>query len=338
MTMEAGDAWLDDLATRMHQEFDNGNVPSAETLSAREFIGKFGWARRRPGLVNHIRNRFDELGMRTTPDFEGTYIDSLIAVELDPEALGDSFRMEGLPDPTHRVGMLDAANKKPTRVDPSAALSAATTIMLFHNFSQLPVMEGEYSLKGIISWESIGSRLSLGKECNFVRDCTVPAREIPITTPLFDAIGAIVEHGYVLVRDNDNTISGIVTASDLSNQFVSLAGPFLFLGQIEGHLRHLIHRKFTVGELQNASQAPEDIEGAADLTLGDYYTLFGKQENWQKLTLEIDRGEFIQHIDSVREIRNDVMHFYPDGLEDDDIQLLRDVARFFEKLVRMRAI
>lgn len=335
--MEKGDTWLSNLATRMRQEYGNGNVPIPERLTAREFIGKFGWARRRSRLVNHVRNRLDELGLRTTPDFEGTYIDNVIAIELDAEADGESSS-DALSDPTHRVGMLDAANRPPMIVNPNADLNVATTIMLFHDYSQLPVMDGKVSLKGIISWESIGSRLSIGKECKIVRDCLVPAHEIPITTPLFDAISTIVEHGYVLVRDVDNSISGIVTASDLSEQFVSMAGPFLLIGQIEGHLRQLIHRKFTVEELQSASLTTEEIEGAADLTLGDYYKLLGREENWQKLNLEIDRSEFIQHIESVRVIRNDVMHFDPDGLIEEDIRMLRDVARFFENLVRMRAI
>ena len=36
MTMERGDAWLKDLAERMKQESDDGNVPSAEILTVRE--------------------------------------------------------------------------------------------------------------------------------------------------------------------------------------------------------------------------------------------------------------------------------------------------------------
>ena len=105
----------------------------------------------------------------------------------------------------------------------------------------------------------------------------------------------------------------------------------MFISQIEGHLRQLIHRKYTVEELRDASLTPGRIEGAADLTLGDYQQLLGKRENWEKLNLEIDRGEFIHHIERVREIRNEVMHFDPDGLEDDDVSMLRDVAKFFEK-------
>ena len=47
----------------------------------------------------------------------------------------------------------------------------------------------------------------------------------------------------VLVRNGDRIVTGIVTATDLSGLFRQLAGPFLFIGEIEGHLRNLIHGK-----------------------------------------------------------------------------------------------
>ena len=336
MTFEQGNAWLNNLKKQMEEDIRNGAAPKTEELTVREFIGKFGWAKRTPYLLNHVRNRMDMLGLRMTPDFGFPYLGAKMLIELDSQSVG--VESEAQADPTHRIDMLEAANRPPMSVDPNAALNVATTIMLFHDFPQLPVVQGKQNLKGIITWESIGSRLSLGKECKTVKDCMVSARAIPSRTPLFDAISTIVERGYVLVRGANNSIVGIVTASDLSDQFASMAGPFLFIGQIEGHLRQLIHRKYTIEELRSASLNPCRIEGAADLTLGDYQQLLSKKENWEKLNLDIDRREFVHHIERVREIRNEVMHFDPDGLEDDDVSMLRDVAKFFENLARMKAI
>ena len=336
MGIKEGDVWLRALKKRMDKEFENGNALRPEELTVREFIGKFGWSKRTPYLLNHVRNQMESLDLRMTPDFGLPYLGATMLIELDTRSAG--AESESQSDPTHRIDMLEAANRPPMRVTSSAALNVATTIMLFHDYSQLPVMDRERDLKGIVSWESIGSRLSLGRDCKTVRDCMVKAQEIPGTTPLFEAIGVIVEHGYVLIRAADRKISGIVTASDLSEQFVSMAGPFLFIGQIEGHLRQLIHRKFTIEELRNSSLSQDRIEGAADLSLGDYQQLLGKPENWEKLNLEIDRKEFVHHLERVREIRNEVMHFDPDGLEEDDVRMLRDVARFFENLVQMKAM
>lgn len=336
MGIEEGDVWLKGLKKRMDKEFENGTAPRPERLTVREFIGKFGWSKRTPYLLNHVRNQMESLDLRMTPDFGLPYLGATMLIDLDSRFAG--AESESQSDPTHRIDMLEAANRPPMRVASGAALNVATTIMLFHDYSQLPVMDNERDLKGIVSWESIGSRLSLGRDCGTVRNCTVKAQEISGTTPLFEAISVIVEHGYVLIRGADRKISGIVTASDLSEQFVSMAGPFLFIGQIEGHLRQLIHRKFTIEELRRSSLAPDKIEGAADLTLGDYQNLLGKPENWEKLNFEIDRKEFVHHLERVREIRNEVMHFDPDGLGEDDVRMLRDVARFFENLVQMKAM
>ena len=166
-----------------------------------------------------------------------------------------------------------------------------------------------------------------------------PAKEIPASTPLFNAIGDIAKHEYVLVRGEDKVITGIVTSGDISNQFMQLAGPFLLIGEIEGHLRRLAHRKFRIEELQETSmESQRNIEGLADLTLGGYHQLLGKEERWEQLNLNIDRKEFINRLDSVRNIRNDVMHFAPDGLRDEDINTLMDFSKFLANLVSIGAM
>lgn len=75
---------------------------------------------------------------------------------------------------------------------------------------------------------------------------------------LFAVIPAIIEYGYVLIRAIEKSISGIVTASDLSLQFRQLAEPFLLLGEIEQHIRRLIEGKFTKAELEGARNPTDD--------------------------------------------------------------------------------
>ena len=209
--------------------------------------------------------------------------------------------------------------------------------MHMNGYSRLPVMKTERDVSGIVTWESIGTRLSLGRECSFVSQCMEPAEVIPGDTRLFDAIRKVAENGYVLVRSKDKTITGIVTATDLSHQFGQLAEPFLFVGEIEGHLRNLIHGKFTLDQLQAASGNDRPIAGSADLTFGGYCRLLENKDNWKLLELNVDRAEFTKHLQSVRKIRNDVMHFNPDGLDDDQRKNIRNVARFFDQLARMTA-
>lgn len=330
--MTRGYKWLSEIAERMKAEIDRAAAPTPEQLTVREFIGKYGYVMRGAYIVSRIRNDLEKLDLRTNPDFEEVYLGSTIAIELYSEATDSTS--PGEPDSaTHRIGTLEAANKSPVSVNPEDPLEKATTIMRIHDYSRLPVMTGERGLKGVISWQSIGARLSLGQKCEYVRECMDPAREIPASTPLFNAIGGIAEHGYVLVRGEDNLITGIVTSGDISDQFMQLAGPFLLIGEIEGHLRRLAHRKFTVEEMQNASpEGQGNIEGLANLTLGGYCRLLQNPEHWERLNLNIDRKEFVKHLDSVRKIRNDIMHFNPDGLSDEDISMLKAIARFLANL------
>ncbi|MDA8050764.1 MAG: CBS domain-containing protein [Rhodospirillales bacterium] len=142
-------------------------------------------------------------------------------------------------DPTFRIGSLPAANKRLISVNQDDLVARAATLMLQHDFSQLPVMQGEREVKGVVTWKSIGSRKAVGSKCERVADCREDARIVDSNRTLFDAIPIIVEYGYVLVRQHDRRISGIVTASDLSLQFPALAEPFLLLREIELHVRRL---------------------------------------------------------------------------------------------------
>jgi CBS domain-containing protein len=62
--------------------------------------------------------------------------------------------------------VLPAANRKPLCVSPDAEVSEAITLMLQQDYSQLPVTTTEHSVRGMISWRSLGLRLAL-KEAMF---------------------------------------------------------------------------------------------------------------------------------------------------------------------------
>lgn len=120
-----------------------------------------------------------------------------------------------------------------------------------------------------------------------------------------------------------------------NDQFRILAEPFLVVGDIENGVRRMVHGKFTVKELEEAKAPGEDgrsIEGPADLTFGEYIRLVELEKRWKKLRLEIDRVEFVSRLNRVREIRNDVMHFDPDGLAPEDMLFLREFAQFLKRL------
>jgi len=320
----------------------------AKPVTPRELLGWFGAYRRGPLIVKNIRSALFNAKLATKPDFEGAWVDGLI--ELVPQVEAPRLEtQESLSnadasgtaagqitaDPTYRIGKLRSANTPPMSVKPQQKITEAVTIMMANDFSQLPVMENEYKVNGIISWTTIGSRLALGVACSEVRECMVKAHEISADTSLFDAINEIVTNQYVLIRDSTNKISGIVTTSDLSLQFRQLAEPFLLLGEIENHIRGIIEKgKFTKAELQSSCDPDTDrtVNGAYDLNFGEYIRLLEDPKRWLQLNLKIDRKIFIVGLDKVRQIRNEVMHFDPDGVTDEELDSLRGFTGFLQRL------
>ncbi len=331
---------------------------TVEPISVRQFLSWFGAQRRGSWAVQWIRGYLREAKLVTVPDFDSVYIDAPINFYLVADALAHkeeptktsqitesvAVTESVIPvltkefiytDPTYRINKLEAANNKPVSVKPDSTLQAAITIMLLHDFSQLPVMTSDRDVKGIITWTSIGTRLAVGDYGSSVREFMDPYQEISATSSLFKAIPIIVQHQYVLVRGKENLITGIVTASDLSLQFQQLAEPFLLLGEIENHIRVLIGDKFSASEL-NVIKDPEDAEREVksinDLTFGEYIRLLENPDRWTKINLPIDRATFCEGLERVRKIRNDVMHFDPDPLGNEDLNHLRDFTQLLQRL------
>lgn len=332
-------AYLENVAKEARDAIKGGAAPSPQRLTVRDLLRLSGYARRGSGVVSEIRNVLEKHGLRTLPDFESTWIDGEISVELDRESANGTVSAEvAVEDPTVRIDALAAAHRDPTVVDPDSPLDAATTLMLLNDYSQLPVTKNRRKIQGMISWKSIGSRLSSGVECNLVRHCMNPeVKEVRLRSPLLDAVADIATHGYTLVRA-DGEIVGIVTTSDLSREFLELASPFLLIGEIERYLHILAHGRFTREELQAALPEGLTASGTADLTLGGYCRLLQNPEHWEKLHLRFSRGEFITRLEEVRNIRNDVVHFRPDGLAPENLQVLQGLVAFLRHLARMGVV
>jgi CBS domain-containing protein len=242
-------------------------------------------------------------------------------------------------DPTFRIGSLPEANKTLTTVSEDDDLKKAVTKMLMFEYSQLPIMRGDREVKGMVSWKTIASRYAIGSEASKVVHCREDAQVIDSNGTLFDAIPTIVKHGYVLVRDPQNRrITGIVTASDLSLQFQQLAEPFLLLREIELHLRQLLENSIFPEDfdwLASADMARPKPKSISNLSFGDYIRLLQRAEVWKRLSLNIDQAFLTTHLEEVRQIRNDVMHFDPDPMTTKQLNVLKNAAKFMQQLYEL---
>jgi predicted transcriptional regulator len=329
--------------------------------TVRDFLWWFYAQRRGHWIVRSIRRALAERSLRTIPNFEHAWIDATIRfertdlestteeeVEEAGEPQDDSVEqaVSGLEtaepvwvsrEAAYRISRLAAANQEIVSVKPDDLVPQIITKMMAGGYSQLPVMTNERTVKGIVSWQSIGIRLAMGVSGQTASQLSEAHHEISDERSIFDAIPIVVAHDYVLIRDSTNRISGIITASDLSLQFRELTEPFLLLSEIENLVRNLIGQHFTPDELKSACESADTsrldkVETVADLNFGEYIRLLQNPERWSKIGLSIDRVAFCLSLDRVREIRNDVMHFDPDGITNDDLKALRDLTRFLQQL------
>jgi predicted transcriptional regulator len=300
-------------------------------MSPRTFLGYFFCFKRTKGNNGRIDAYLQEQNLETIPNYINVYMDDAeMTLKHKPKATSKTE-----PDPIQRINILPSANKTPITINRDARLNDAITLMMMNNFSQLPVMSSPKSVAGFISWNSIGEALSNGATSDQVKDFLITDFTIvPYDTPLLEAIKTVIQKEFVLVQKKDKVFSGIVTIADISSQFLTLTEPFLLLEQIESLIRLLLNGKFLVEDLSvfNEQESSVTIECIDDLTFGQYINLIEKRDNWDKLGLTIDRVNFIKELHIVREIRNDIMHFDPEGITPKHKEVLVNMANFLTSL------
>lgn len=107
--------------------------------------------------------------------------------------------------------------------------------------------------------------------------------------------------------------------------------------EIENQIRNLFDEHFLLEEIKTACiDSNKKIETIDDMTFGEYIKIMEIPENWDKLEIESDRRLFIQRLDEIRQIRNDIMHFEPAGITEDQYQKLQLTSRYLDKITKYR--
>ena len=215
-------------------------------------------------------------------------------------------------------------------------LEVAVTQMLMHDFSQLPVVNGKRNISGAITWKGITRHLTQGIQCSLVKSCVTKAPEISINASLFDALNELSKHEFLLVLDEQKSLTGIITHADITEDFSKLGEPFLLLGEIEKSLRKLILPVFERAKhlIVKEGMASIDIRSPADLTLGNFHQVLSDPRLWEALQLPLlDRGAFIEELAVIMQLRNRIMHFREPFLERPLVERIRRFKYFLNYLV-----
>lgn len=328
-------------STRAELLADAAKRPAGEeiALSIRDFIAHWGAKRRGYWYVETIRADLEAAGLTTVPSFEVGWIDNTVVLKrLGSQTLAQAPDGEssatGPSDATAlgealRVSSLAPAAGALVSVRVEVELAHVESLMVRHDFSQIPIMRNDRDAAGIVSWESIGHARMSSDSCS-TRDAMVPITVIDADDDLLQHVPLIVRDGFALVRDGQRLITRLVTTTDLSEAFLRLTSPFLIIGEIERRLRRVISDEFELPEL-TAVRDPKDereVKSADDLSLGEYVRLLQDEVNYARLGWRYERKLFLESLEKLRTVRNEVMHFSPDPLSDEDSAEIGNLLRW----------
>lgn len=206
--------------------------------------------------------------------------------------------------------------------------------MLLNDYSQLAVLSGPRTLRGAVTWQSIARARHANAKAGLA-ESIVPATEVRYDQDLLEILPTLVDKQFVFVRDQTNSVAGIVTTADVVLAYRDLATPFLLIGELDQLLRWLISRTVTIKDVVACcdGDGARRIESFDDLAFGDYLRVLEVPANWGKLGWALDRAVFVKRLDEIREIRNDIMHFNPDPPPPDAEDKLRNFVRLLKGFI-----
>jgi hypothetical protein len=200
--------------------------------------------------------------------------------------------------------------------------------MVLNGYSQLAVLSGSHTLRGAVTWQSIAYTRHANPAASFA-DAIVPAHEARYDQELIDVLLDLETWDFVFVRDEKNAVAGIVTTADVVRAYGELATPFFLIGELDQSLRQLIAKTFTLDEVTSLCDPDggRPVSSFDDLDMGDYQRVLENHDRWTKLGWPLDRATFINRLDELRVVRNNVTHFNPDPVPDDAVEKLRYILK-----------
>ena len=356
------------MATKQTKEFDALATQvlqsqKGQEITVRNLVSLFGQAKRGREVNRFIKYKLRYNGLETVPHFDKSHIDSVVCVQIKKLQSVESQKQPtgGAPAPSPKqpkpveivreieadedasslitVGLVLPPGRVMHTVRPSDSCSKVVTLLMMEHVEYIVVLQSPRKAEGLVTWHSLGIAMHSGRSTTTAADCMERnPRVINIHTPLLKAIEEVLRFGAVLVEAEDKTIKDIFTADDVAKQFILSAQPFLLLEEIENRIRRLMRKaSFKADEIKNFVD-PGDVKRREkickieDLTFGEYLRALQFGEIWKRIKIPLEQSLFVNRLDEVREIRNSVMHFHPDGITGEERKIL---IGFLELLHRL---
>jgi len=210
-------------------------------------------------------------------------------------------------------------------------ITAALEAMIEHDFGQLPVVDDENHLLGMITYEGIARaarNFNAKPEMLLVRDAIVNAPTHYLEDNLFDLLDELKEANAVVIIATDRTPIRIVTGYDAAEFLRGRTEDLMHIEDIEFILKELIRKSYTdangqldveklqsavtkSGELKTEPAASKKARTFDDLTLGGYINLLMQDDIWNFCApiLDFEKGSLYTLLEKIRQTRNDLAHF-----------------------------
>jgi len=210
-------------------------------------------------------------------------------------------------------------------------VTTALDLMIEHDFSQLPVVDENGRLQGMITYESImraarsfNATLDQLFVCDVIVDAPIHYRE----DDLFDLLDELKPTNAVVIIEPEGYVVGVVTSYDASRFLRNRTEDLMHVEDIEFIIKELIKRTYAVQK--HASNATESDDTAMkpsaprgkrsgagnakafeELNLGDYINLLMSRDIWRFCApiLNVDKEPLYELLVWIRQTRNDLAHF-----------------------------
>lgn len=222
------------------------------------------------------------------------------------------------------VGKLIEHQDELVSVHKDETVRDALVRMMSNDFSQLPVIDEQGNLSGIISEQSI-------TRAYFYANDSVPLSDLPVhhcqaspvtispDADLFDALGRLRDVAALVVVQNRRPI-GVVTYYDVTHFFRNVSEGLMYVEDIEVTLRQYIESVYTdeskltaalIRVFGQSKQYPgQPYRQYEQLSFYQHMQFITNEANWSHFEPYLQpRGLFHQYMDQVREIRNQLAHF-----------------------------
>jgi CBS domain-containing protein len=240
------------------------------------------------------------------------------------------------------IGQLIEGHPAPICVAQDALVKDALGLMIKHDFSQLPVVDGEGDLVGLISERSITrAYYLLGGVVSLldlpVDHCLLRVDPISPEDDVFEACDLLRTSAQALVVARDGKPIGLLTSSDLTEFFRQRSEDFIRVEDVEVTLRLRTRDAFpdddamTAALLTALGPHPEKPNRPRrefnHLGMGELLTVMTHEQNWPRFNGMFEPLELFKLLMSrVREVRNMLAHFrgHTDPVQDTMLRYAMD--------------